>query len=139
MRYIEANEALQRSCGYSREQMLQMYPWEVSPVPRERFEELYRTAVEISPQPLRAIEMIEGCGPNGEDTFHDVQRQAVQVDGRWVIIVTRRDVTERLQEQARLDRFATALDLSGDCVILVDRETMKYVDANRTAIALAGH
>ena len=46
-------------------------------IPREQIEELYREAVENSPQPLRAIEVREGRGPDGEDVIQEVQRQAV--------------------------------------------------------------
>ena len=62
----------------------------------------------------------------------------MRVDGRWIIVVTARDVTERLRQQARMERFATALDLSEEAVFLVDRETMSFLDVNETACRLVG-
>jgi PAS domain S-box-containing protein len=49
-----------------------------------------------------------------------------------------RELAERLQEQARMERFACALDLSDDAVFLIDRASMTYLEVNQGACALLG-
>lgn len=50
-----------------------------------------------------------------------------------------RDITEkkRLEEQYR--RFRVAMDASGDPILLVDREAMRFVDMNETAVKATGY
>ncbi|MGK2858683.1 MAG: PAS domain S-box protein [Thermoanaerobaculia bacterium] len=48
------------------------------------------------------------------------------------------DVTERVKALEGLRRFRAALDTSADAILLVDRETMKIVDANEPAEAMTG-
>jgi PAS domain S-box-containing protein len=48
------------------------------------------------------------------------------------------EAKQSARQQARLELFATALDLSSDAVFLVDRETMRFVDVNRRACELLG-
>lgn len=49
-----------------------------------------------------------------------------------------RDAAERLREQARMERFASALDLSDDAVFLIDRASMTYLEVNQGACRLLG-
>lgn len=49
-----------------------------------------------------------------------------------------RELAERLQAQARMERFACALDLSDDAVFLIDRASMTYLEVNLGACALLG-
>ncbi len=46
------------------------------------------------------------------------------------------DMTERVTALENLRRFRAALDTSGDAILLIDRQTMRIVDANETAAAL---
>src|SRR5262245_10885199 len=46
---------------------------------------------------------------------------------------TGQDVTERVMVEEALQRFRAAMDVSADMIMLVDRETMHYVDVNATA------
>jgi PAS domain S-box-containing protein len=48
------------------------------------------------------------------------------------------DLAARLQEQARMERLASALDLSDDAVFLIDRASMTYLEVNQGACALLG-
>jgi PAS domain S-box-containing protein len=49
-----------------------------------------------------------------------------------------RDAAERLREQARMERLASALDLSDDAVFLIDRASMTYLEVNQGACRLLG-
>jgi PAS domain S-box-containing protein len=49
-----------------------------------------------------------------------------------------RDAAEQLRERARMERFASALDLSDDAVFLIDRASMTYLEVNQGACRLLG-
>ncbi|WP_068678089.1 MULTISPECIES: ATP-binding protein [unclassified Variovorax] len=48
------------------------------------------------------------------------------------------DLAARQQEQARMERLASALDLSDDAVFLIDRASMTYLEVNQGACTLLG-
>lgn len=50
-----------------------------------------------------------------------------------------RDITEkkRLEEECR--RFRAAMDASPDPIVLIDRETLRFIDMNESAIKVIGH
>ena len=48
-------------------------------------------------------------------------------------VVTFIDITKRKQDEQKLSRFRNALDSSVDAIYLIDRATMKFIDANRAA------
>ena len=50
-----------------------------------------------------------------------------------------RDITERKRAEDELRRFRLAMDESADMIVLIDRETMRFVDVNRTACTLLGY
>jgi PAS domain S-box-containing protein len=96
---------------------------------------LYGSAIAMAPASLETVEPVRRLN-GGPPATLEVRRKALWVDERWVILVTARDVTERLREQARIERFASALDLSEDAFYLIDRESMRYIDVNRMACTL---
>jgi diguanylate cyclase (GGDEF)-like protein/PAS domain S-box-containing protein len=49
------------------------------------------------------------------------------------------DITRRKRDEEDLRRFRLALDNSADLILLIDRASMLYVDANRTACRLLGY
>ena len=56
-----------------------------------------------------------------------------------VLLLMAQDITERVRSQEELRRFRTALDSSIDAVYLIDREEMRFIDANETALATLGY
>jgi diguanylate cyclase (GGDEF)-like protein/PAS domain S-box-containing protein len=50
-----------------------------------------------------------------------------------------RDISQRKNDEDHLRRFRAAMDMSGDMVFLVDRETMSIVDVNETVCRLLGY
>lgn len=54
-------------------------------------------------------------------------------------VVTFIDITKRKQDEQQLARFRNALDSSVDAIYLIDRATMKFVDANRAAWESLGY
>ncbi|HJV52391.1 MAG TPA: PAS domain S-box protein [Noviherbaspirillum sp.] len=49
------------------------------------------------------------------------------------------DATIEKQRETELRRFRTAIDVSGDPIVIVDRETMRFIDMNDTACKLTGY
>jgi diguanylate cyclase (GGDEF)-like protein/PAS domain S-box-containing protein len=49
------------------------------------------------------------------------------------------DITARKREEQALREFRAAMDTSADMIMLVDRETLRYVDVNATACELQGY
>ncbi len=56
-----------------------------------------------------------------------------------VLLLMAQDITERVRSQEELRRFRMALDSSIDAVYLIDREQMRFIDANETALATLGY
>ncbi|HYD94649.1 MAG TPA: EAL domain-containing protein [Noviherbaspirillum sp.] len=56
-----------------------------------------------------------------------------------VLLLMGQDITGRVQSQEELRRFRMALDSSIDAVYLIDREEMRFIDANETALATLGY
>lgn len=50
-----------------------------------------------------------------------------------------RDITAQKSDQEALRRFRAAIDVCGDPIFLIDRETMRIIDANETACHATGY
>jgi len=137
MRLVDANEAACRFYGASREELLARRPWELNRVNTDRnsLETLFDDVVAASPRQLLDTGIVQKAGIQ---RAVEIQRQAIMLEQRWIIVVTVRDITEGKRSQARLERFASALDLSADSLFLVDRETLTYLDFNESACRLLG-
>lgn len=57
-----------------------------------------------------------------------------ETDARFIAVIE--DVSERIAALDSLRTFRAALDTSADAILLVDRETMRIIDANETASAM---
>lgn len=56
-----------------------------------------------------------------------------------VLLLMAQDITDRVRSQEELRRFRMALDSSIDAVYLIDREQMRFIDANETACVTLGY
>jgi diguanylate cyclase (GGDEF)-like protein/PAS domain S-box-containing protein len=56
-----------------------------------------------------------------------------------ILLLVAQDITERVRSQEELRRFRMALDSSIDAVYLIDREQMRFIDANETASTTLGY
>ncbi|WP_420474148.1 EAL domain-containing protein [Noviherbaspirillum sp. ST9] len=56
-----------------------------------------------------------------------------------VLLLMAQETTERVRSQEELRRFRTALDSSIDAIYLIDREEMRFIDANETALETLGY
>jgi PAS domain S-box-containing protein len=140
LEFIEANDSALRHHGVATlDELKRRKPWEAirRAMTRAEMQAIHDRVIAQAPRHHRSMDVwrsedgaIAGAA--------EVTRTALQVDGRWVIVATWHDMTEHLRQQARIERFATALDLSADAVFLVDRESMKFIDVNQTACAMLG-
>lgn len=134
--FLDVNETACRILGYSREELMRRTPASVVDAPLEDMQRIYRQVVDQSPVTQAAESRV--IRSDGSTITCEVLRQAIKSGDRWVLVVTFRDITEQLQAQARLQRLATALDLSSDYFMLLDHETMTYVDANEASCEFHG-
>lgn len=135
MRYLAVNEAACRYNGLTRDEFLRARPWDLYGVPRAEMEAIYDRIIAQAPGAVESTEPLR-TARGGAARIYQIQRRAIRMDGRWNILVTGRDVTERQRQIARMERFATALDLGEDACFIVDRETMRYLDVNEAACRL---
>ena len=104
---------------------------------REKADSIYDSAIAVAPALFETVQPIRRLNGGGRATF-EVRRKALWVDERWVILVTARDVTERLREQARIERLARAIEMSEDAISITDRESMTYLYVNPAMSRLLG-
>ena len=64
---------------------------------------------------------------------------SVWIEQRQFLLLVAQDATERVHSQEELRRFRMALDSSIDAVYLIDRERMRFIDANETASLTLGY
>jgi PAS domain S-box-containing protein len=76
--------------------------------------------------------------PDGTHRY-SIDISATHLDDTPALLVIIQDVTEEQLQKEALLRLRTALDLSPDMFTLVDRDTMRVVDANETASRTLGY
>ncbi len=75
-----------------------------------------------------------------ETTFPlDLNVSELQIGERRLFTGIIRDITKRKKAESGLKRFRLALDASADAIFLIDRETMQFVDASKSACASLGY
>lgn len=88
-----------------------------------------------------AVPRIEQRYLRVDGTFVYGEAEAVGLDhqGRKVIIVFVRDVTQRRARMDELRRARAAMELAPDPIFLIDRETLAYADVNAAACQMLGY
>lgn len=110
MRCLDANEEWLRMRGIRRDQMLFAPPWTLGGPWNEKapLEDLYDRVIAAAPEPLRTTE--ERYHAAMKRRIHcDIQRQAIRAEGRWVICITGRDITQRLKAEQEIRSKVEAL------------------------------
>jgi PAS domain S-box-containing protein len=136
--FVEVNDAACRLYGLTRDDMLGPKAPGNAAV-HEIIDELHGLQGElVAASPHALLEEAIATRADGSTFAAEHWRQAMQVEGRWIIISTTRDITERQLAQQQLQRFRMALDHTLDGVTLIDRASMRIVDANAVACRRAG-
>ena len=80
--------------------------------------------------------------PDGSTSWLEVNTALLRRAGEtehYGVVSTISDITARREAEEKLRRFRLAMDSSADIIVLIDRERMRYVDANATAYRLLGY
>jgi PAS domain S-box-containing protein len=138
--YVHINDAAARIYGFQRDEMMALGVMEVSKrldlVPAAEVAALYRELIEQHPRSITGV--FHFTPPGGSPTIVESRRQAVNVDGKWLIVTIARDVTQQHAERQQLELLAKAMDEAGDAIFVIDPEAYKYVAVNQAAAALYG-
>ena len=118
MRYVDANATASIGTGYSREQLLQLGPHDVLKCDRSLIADYYSEIIRAAPHGLRSESTL--ALTDGELMEIEVQRHAIQFNGRWVVVSISRNVTERkIAERAavRMSRMFAALSATNEAIM----------------------
>jgi PAS domain S-box-containing protein len=133
--YLHINKTCEQLLGMSRERMAQLGVGGVvrelglgSPEDTRR---TYRELIDMHPQGLTMVRKV--IRPDGTTVDEESTRRAVQVDGKWMILLVSRDVTQRLALQLRLEQLRAAVNEATDMVLVIDPQAMEFVEINEAA------
>jgi diguanylate cyclase (GGDEF)-like protein/PAS domain S-box-containing protein len=118
MRFVYANETACKLQRLTKEEFLQRTPWDVAGISREQLVQLYDEAI-ARPGEAVTTELLT-ITKDGRRGWLETQRRALQVGGRWLIVINSREVSQRkLAEQAalRLGRMYAALSATNEAIM----------------------
>ena len=149
MEYIEFNEATCRITGRTREELARIGPlgiWMQTGGSAEGLRQHYDTLVAQSPATLNHVSVVHR--PDGSFIRVRMDRQALRIEGRWVVLVSARELaTQDAQPAAAagvtasppgIESLRAALESSRDAVSIIDYQGMRYIDVNAAACELLG-
>jgi PAS domain S-box-containing protein len=142
--YLEVNEAMCRIFGVSRPQMLAAGPVAMRAAALDATEDdkaaqlrdAYAGLVANFPHAVQAEQSIRR--PDGSIVEIEAVRRAVKLQGSWVAVVSMRDITRRKAAQRRADMLFAAIDQAPDSIVVVDAQTLQYVDFNDATCRATG-
>ncbi len=104
LRFIDASASASRTTGYSHEELLQRGPLDLLKENREDLIRSYDAVIAAAPQVIRS----ESAGrfKDGRESFIELNRHAMRLDGRWIIVTISRDMTARKLAELAAQRFA---------------------------------
>jgi len=117
LRFIDVNETVCRNLGYSREAFLAMTPVDILPVTRKELEAAYDEMIETgSTQGMRS----EYRCKDGAKLPFESRRRVMRSGDSWIIVVTARDIRERIAQEEALrksnERFDMAVRATNDVI-----------------------
>jgi two-component system, sensor histidine kinase and response regulator len=104
LKFVDATATASSRTGYSHEELMQMGPLDLLKESREELIRNYDAAIAAAPHGIRTEST--GRFKDGRETFVELNRHAVRIDGRWIIVTISRDVTERKRAELAAQRFA---------------------------------
>ena len=104
LKFVDATATASSRTGYSHAELMKMGPLDLLKENRDELIRQYDEAIAASPRGIRSESI--GRLKDGRETFVELNRQAVRVDGRWVIVTISRDVTDRKLAELATQRFA---------------------------------
>jgi PAS domain S-box-containing protein len=135
MEYVDVNEAAARLFGMSRQDVLARGLPGVLTGTIEWMRKEYARLIAQWPAPSTQTHELHASGVL---RLVEATRCAVRVDGRWLIIVLSRDVTDERAEQQRLQRLEAAINEAGDAICVVDPQRLEFLEVNEGHARLTG-
>ena len=120
LKFVDATATASSRTGYSHEDLMKMGPLDLLKTGREELVRTYDEAIAAGPQGIRSESVARL--KDGTESFVELNRQAVRIDDRWIIVTISRDVTERkLRELAaqRFSRMFAALSDTNEAIMRV--------------------
>jgi PAS domain S-box-containing protein len=104
LKFVDATATASSRTGYTHEELMQMGPLDLLKESREELIHSYDAAIAAGAQGIRT----ESTGrlKDGRETVVELNLQAVQINGRWIIVTISRDVTERKRAELAAQHFA---------------------------------
>jgi PAS domain S-box-containing protein len=102
--FVDASASAARSTGYSPDELLTKGPLDLLNLNREELCRTYDEVIAAAPRGIRSE--TKWRSKDGRNALVELNRQAVRVNGRWIIVTTSRDVTERKLAELAAQRFA---------------------------------
>jgi PAS domain S-box-containing protein len=104
LKFVDATVTASSRTGYSHEELMKMGPLDLLKESREELIRSYDEAIAAGTKGVRT----ESTGrlKDGGQTYVELNRHAMQIDGRWIIVTISRDVTERKLAELAAQRFA---------------------------------
>ncbi len=127
LKFVDATATASSRTGYSHEELMRMGPLDLLNVSREELIRSYDAAIAAGAQGIRTESTVRL--KDGRETFVELNRQAVQIDGRWIIVTISRDVTERKRAELaaqRLARMFAALSDTNEAIMRVSSPEELY-------------
>jgi len=121
LKFVDATATATSRTGYSHEELMEMGPLDLLEESREELIRKYDEAIAASPQGIRSESV--GRLKDGRETYVELNRQAVRVDGRWLIVTISRDVTERKLAELASQRSARMFAVLSDTNEAIMRAT----------------
>jgi diguanylate cyclase (GGDEF)-like protein/PAS domain S-box-containing protein len=116
MRYVDVNETVCRTLGYTREEMLAMGPQDVLPASREELQRTYEKFI-ADPSTIHGMNSVYRCRDGSTVPFESTRRLLHSEDGPIIVAISR-DIRKRLETEAALreseQRFRSLTELSAD-------------------------
>ncbi|TCT19678.1 PAS domain S-box protein [Thiobaca trueperi] len=136
---IEVNARFAEMLGYTPQEMLGMQPWDIN---AEMNEADIRA---VFPDPVTTNTTLETRNRRKDGSMYDVEVsiRGARIDGRPIIVCIDRDISERKAQQRTLEErealLAAIFDQAGVGIDLIDVETLRFVQFNRTSHTLLGY
>lgn len=110
MRFVAVNAAASQMLGYSREELFELGPSDLTSTSREQLEATYDA--NITGQG-RTASLETARRRDGSAFPVEVHRQAQRAGADWLIVIVTRDITERIETESRLEELANFDALTG--------------------------
>src|SRR5271167_4784398 len=102
--FIDATAGALRQTGLTYGQLMKLGPKDLLREKRENLIRSYDELIAAAPEVMRTEST--GRYPDGRESYIELHRHAMRLDGRWTIVSISRDITERKLAEIAAQRFA---------------------------------